>query len=70
MSKCPKDQLWDDLVKAQPVFSGDPSSTITLKRRGLRRLFDMAFDAGVEHQKSKASIFSDPDLFKSFFDLK
>ena len=41
-----KEQLWQALVARNPAFAGAETETVTLTKRGLRRMFEGAFEAG------------------------
>lgn len=73
-----KEDLWNSLVTVQPVFGGKETEHITQTKRGLKRFFEMAFDAGVKHgraleaKEQKAlqeakNIAQPPSLFEQFF---
>lgn len=41
-----KDKLWSVLAKSNVKFNGAPENHITLTVKGLRKLFDIAFEEG------------------------
>jgi hypothetical protein len=41
-----KESLWSGVVAKTPQFGGGGGETVTLTKRGLKRLFDLAYEGG------------------------
>lgn len=47
------EELWNQLVAAQTAFRGTETEYITQTKRGLKRLFSMAFNEGFKAGREK-----------------
>ena len=43
-----RDDLWRIFTKRNPALLGDGAEAVTLRRRGIKKIFDAAYAAGLE----------------------
>jgi hypothetical protein len=56
-----REELWVVFAKRNPALLGDGAEPVTLRRRGLKKIFDAAYDAGREEGRGFGEL-KDRDL--------
>jgi hypothetical protein len=63
-----REELWKVFTDRNPALLGDGAEPVTLRRRGIKKLFDAAYDAGLKAQFGGVKEPDNfPDIFRDMF---